>query len=128
MNFMNDPAYQRAIQKIAALSPEDRAVLDTVQADEAFAADDMRKQISAMAAAADKSRSRRSLSLSNKRLDRNVGLANERLDYAKKQDATAEGLGWANIGLSGVTGAADLHGKRKRAKQFDELIGLYTGD
>ncbi len=45
-------------------------------------------------------------------------------DFEKDQHGTAENIGWANIGLSGLRGYADMKNKKKISRQFDELKNI----
>lgn len=120
MSWLNSPQYLKGIQKIRAMSPEDKAITQTLvnSLHGRYADADMRKQLNSMRQAS-----------MNKRIDRDLELANERLDlkedavdFRGDQNKTAENLGWANIALSGLTGYADMKNKKKLGVSIQDII------
>jgi len=130
MTWFESPQYMKAIQKIKSMSPEDKAVTQTLvnELHGLYADADMRKQLQAMRiAAADKQRDR-NYELSRERLDLagelgrgRQGMAEDAYDFQKGQNRTAENLGWGNIALSGLRGYGDM---KYRKKLSEELRGL----
>ena len=51
-DFRTNPRYQRAIQKLMTMSPEQKAIFDTLAVDREFASEEMRKQLRSMSMAA----------------------------------------------------------------------------
>ena len=128
--WLNNPRYQKAVQKMARLDPTRKAILDTVIADEAFADQDMRNRLAMMQLAAQKTANQRNLDMGEKRMafnkeraDVGYGLASEKFNIDKSDSNLAENLGYANIGLSGLRGYTDLKEKQRKTKQLNELIG-----
>jgi hypothetical protein len=119
MGWTDSPQYLKGIQKIRAMSPEDKAVTQTLvnELHGLYADQDMRKQLGAMKQAT-----------MNKRMDRDVALGERRLgmkqdayDFEKDQSKTAENLGWGNMALSGLAGFADMQNRKKHAKNIEGL-------
>ena len=130
--WLNNPRYQRAVQKMMSLDPTRRAILDTVIADEAFADAEMRKRLALMTLAARKKAQDRNLTLNEKRMAHDKERANVRYDLAsqefdmQKDDADeSEMLGYANIGLAGLRGYTDLKEKNRQTKFLRDLASLY---
>ncbi len=109
--WASDPRYQRIIQKISAMGPEQKAILDSAAADAAFGDEAMRKHLwSLRQAATDKARGRglgleqRSLDIRKKHADVMYGLKKKGLDFAKDQSRKGTYLALANIPLAGFFG------------------------
>ena len=135
MSWFESPQYMKGIQKIKRMSPEDKAVTQTL-VDELlglYADADMRKQLGAMRQASTDKAMDRSYELSRDRLDLAGELGGSRLDmnedvldFEKDQHDTAETLGWLNIGASGLRGYADMKNRKKMAKQWNSLADYVT--
>jgi hypothetical protein len=133
--WLNNPRYQKAVQRMARLDPTRQAILDTVIADEAFADREMRTRLAMMKLAAQKTANQRNLDLNERRIglqegrlahdkaraDARYGIAEEKFDISKGQSDLAENLGWANIGLSGLRGYTDLREKKRKTKYLQDL-------
>ena len=122
MTWFESPQYMKGIQKIKSMSPEDKAVTQTLvnELHGLYADADMRKQLGAMRQAAQNKRMDRSLELSGGRL----GLREDAFDMQMGQNRTAENLGWGNIALSGLTGYADMQNRKKLGRSLDRIAGL----
>ena len=120
MSWLNSPQYLKGIQKIRAMSPEDKAITQTLvnSLHGRYADADMRKQLNSMRQAAMNKRMDRSLELSEGRLD----LEKDAMDFGEGQNQTAENLGWANIALSGLTGYADMKNRKKLGVSIQDII------
>ena len=123
MTWLNSPQYLKGIQKIRAMSPEDKAITQTLvnQLHGRFADADMRKQLSSMRQASMNKRMDRDVELSEKSLD----LRKDAIDFRGDQGQTAENLGWANIALSGLSGYADMKNRKKLGKSLQDFAELY---
>ena len=119
MNWTNSPQYMKGIQKLAAMSPEDKRINQFLieELHGIYADVDIRKQLGAMRQATMGKRMDRSVSMASERM----GMAEDVLDFEKGQHKTAEMLGWGNIGLSGLRGYADLLNKKKLTKELGGL-------
>lgn len=117
-SWANNPRYMRSMQKIAALRPEHRAILQTVTADPQFADERMRQSINSMIqATANTSREKR-FALTKKVTADRRRVAEKDLKYDKKQGKRAFGLGVANLGLSTVGGIK----QRKRDEEMTDYM------
>lgn len=110
-NFQSNPRYQRMIQKIGALRPEQRAIVDTAMADEAFGSEAMRKQLASMKIAADLENREKALENRGKALDLSeqaiglrTNLLKDAMDFGDKQEKWGTAIGVANLPLAGYFG------------------------
>ena len=125
MGWIDSPQYLKGIQKIQAMSPEDKAVTQTLvnELHGIYADVDMRKQLAAMNQASRSKQMDRHYDLSKERL----GMREDIQDFEKDQLKTAEGLGWGNIALSGLSGYADMYHKKKQSKGLQNIIKSISG-
>jgi len=131
--WLNNPRYQKAVQKMARLDPTRNAILDTVIADEAFADAEMRNRLAMMRLAAQKTGHAQNLELGEKRLaydknraDARYSLAEDTMDMNKKDAALSQNLGWGNIALGGVQGLANLKNQKRQTELYRGLASLYN--
>jgi len=103
-DFLGTPRYQRMIQKISALRPDQRAIVDTAMADEAFGSEAMRKQLASMGIAADLSNKKKSLDLSEQAIGLRRNLLKDAMDFGNKQEKWGTAIGVANLPLAGYFG------------------------
>ncbi len=117
-NFRRTPRYQRAIQKIRRMRPDQLAILNTLALDESFAGEEMRKEIAMSALSQrDKFRTAR-LDLAERggaeRLERSkaglglrgesLALRREGLEFERGQLPISTGIGLAGVAASGFMG------------------------
>ncbi len=117
-NFRRTPRYQRAIQKIRRMRPDQLAILNTLALDESFAGEEMRKEIAMSALSQrDKFRTAR-LDLAERggaeRFERSkagLGLRGESLalrregfEFERGQLPISTGIGLAGVAASGFMG------------------------
>jgi hypothetical protein len=102
----NSPRYQRAIQRIQRMSPEQRAILTpTIEDIEAgFASEDMRNQLLMMDLRATREHQKGILGLRRQEL----GLKKRAIKFERGQRDIANLVGWAGIPISAVSGWATL--------------------
>lgn len=103
-NFMDNPRYQRMIQKISALRPDQRAIVDTAMADEAFGSQAIKKQLASMGLAADIANKKKSLDLSEQAMGLRRNLLKDELDFGNEQEKWGTAIGVANLPLAGYFG------------------------
>ena len=113
-DFSTDPRYQRAIQRLRRMSPDQRAVFNTMALDESFASDEMRKKLQSMQLAADKEARETSVELGK----RSLGLQKREIKFAKKQEPIATTLAIAEAGM-------DVYKGYQERKSSQELARLY---
>lgn len=128
IDFRENPRYQRLIQKISAMGPEQRAIFNTARVDEAFAGDAMKRHLDALSMAADRQArakaiehgekrlglAERRLGLSKNAFDTQTGLTREARDFANKQSRWGTYIGMANVPLAAYTGYKEM------GRDFDE--------
>lgn len=128
-SWANNPRYQRSMQKIAALRPEHRAILQTVTADPQFADERMRKSIQSMITKTGNVNRERNFGLTKRITEGRNAMNRRNLSYNKGQNKHALALGVANLGLSTVGGIKqrkrdqeildDIRDRKKRYQQID---------
>jgi hypothetical protein len=116
LNWQDNPRYQRLVQRISAMRPDQRAILNTALVDEGFANDAVRKHLASLAMAADKKYQDRALSLENKQIDIRHSLAQQELDQENKQGRIGTALAAANIPISGYFGMKQMDRDKAQAE------------
>ena len=143
ISWRDNPRYQRLIQKLARMRPDQRAIFDTAMADKEFANEAMQKHLQGLRLAADLQAKDRSYSLASKRLglrkkmfEENLGfsqktfgedlgfrqkaheagrgLQQEGIDFDKKQGRLGTYMAAANIPIAAYTGYKSMQ------RDFDE--------
>lgn len=139
-NWMQDPRYQRAVQKYEALSPSDRAIANSAL-EAAFAGQAMEKQMALKRMAIQRQEHEGRLALGEKALElkgdlgrRRLDLGADRLSNLKKanelqQEDTgfAQTLALGNIALSGVSGYLGYKRDLMTESAIRKLISQYGG-
>jgi len=108
VDFTKDPQYQRAIQRIMSMSPEQKAVLDTAIVDKKFASQDMRRRLDGMRSEATR--------LSN---ERSLGLRRRQFETKKGELPKLERIGYGEVAVSGLMGLAGLSQGRRQAEKLE---------
>lgn len=106
-DWMNTPQYQRAILRLAQMTPDEMAIVDSLGADTAFAKGDMQNQLQLMKLAAYEKRLENELEIKKGELGVRrgyLGLAQEAADWQRGQDKWAGWIGLADVGVSGLLG------------------------
>lgn len=111
MPYMDDPEYQRAIQKINALPPHIRAVIDPTGIARRFAARDMERTLQLM-------RLGNQQRMSQKQLD----LTEKQYDWQTKQQKYANILAAVGIPISAASGYLQLREKRQLADLYRNAL------
>jgi hypothetical protein len=136
MGWTNSPQYLKGIQKIRAMSPEKKAVTQTLvnELGGIYAGADMQKQLQAMRIASDVKRQDRHADISERKFDLSSTLRQGEFDLAedayknnKSDMRTAENLGWGNVALSGLTGYANMRHKKKQSKTLADIATSLYG-
>ena len=115
-NYSTDPKYQRSIQRLKRMSPEQRAIFNTMALDKSFASEEMRGKIKAMQSAADKEARKSSLELGKGYLK----IQKREVEFAKKQEPLNTILALTEAGIGVYTGYTQM-------KTSQELARLYLG-
>lgn len=123
-DWINNPRYQRVIQKLQGLPSWQRAIFTSAGADRQFASDEMRSKIDAINAASRKSSMESRVSLGKGRFDlsrdalrSSSKISDRRWDIDKDDRRTAEYLGYGNIALSGLMGYKEMELANLQAEQ-----------
>ena len=123
-DWINNPRYQRVIQKLQGLPSWQRAIFTSAGADRQFASDEMRNKINAINAASRKKEMAHKISYGKERLDlsrdafkASSKIRDRRWDIDKGDRRTAEMLGYGNIGLSGIMGYKEMELANLQAAQ-----------
>ena len=127
MNFEDNPRYQRAVQIMGRYNPRQKAIFNTVAADQAFAATDMGKQIQFLRMATSEKSSKGRLDLNkrrvafgNKQANRRMDWEEDAYDYAKKYSNIAEVIGVGDVGLKTYFGSKDIEHKQRLAQMINK--------
>lgn len=103
-NFQSNPRYQRMIQKIGALRPEQRAIINTAIADEAFGSEAIKKQIASMGIAADVANKKKELDIEEMGMGLRRNLVEDAMNFGNEQERWGTAIGIANLPLAGYFG------------------------
>ena len=103
-NFVDSPRYQRMIQKIGALRPDQRAIVNTAIADEAFGSEAMKKQLASMGIAADLANKKKALDIEEQAMGLRTNLLEDAMDFGNEQERWGTAIGIANLPLAGYFG------------------------
>ena len=150
INWQNHPRYQRALQKLQRMSPDQRAIVDTAMLDESFGDAETRKMIQSMSAGSEKKHREKELDLSRRTQESRYELGKQSLELSKQSFASdlesstamqklnrkkfefeksqlpiSTVLGVANVGLSGYTGRQDMLQKQQLARDTLDIARLY---
>lgn len=131
MRYKTDPRYQRAIQQLARMGPDQMAVFNSAIVDAGFADEESRRELAGMVAASGNKYRDRSLELRAKALDTSTGLRKRALDFESGQRRIAEGLGAVNVLGSGYFGNRERMAMEAEAaanrKLRNRLMGATSG-
>lgn len=121
--FLDNPQYQRTIQKIMAMTPDQRAILDTSLATEQFAGEAMRQRVIGLRDAADEVERNRQLELRG----RFLGLRERELESELSQAPTLRNIGIGQVVSAGLFGLADIFQSQQRVKTIGKESSLLRG-
>ena len=120
-SFADNPRYQRALKRLQAAQPWQRAVLSSESLDRAMAGEDARRQLNYMLLGEQKAaREQR-----GQEFEQEMGFRRKLSKYGRKQANKAEIYNWANVGLSGITGWMDLKEKEALANRLGSIASVY---
>ncbi len=128
-----NPRYQKAIQRLGSMDPRQRAILDLVVADKAFADPMMAREISALNRAAQMKFFERKLSAAQDHGEEAYALDKEKRDFLDKQGSLAEAVGLGDLVIGGALGhrkmkldlaqAAQTRDMRRKLIKATESLG-----
>lgn len=119
-SFINNPQYQRTIQRIMSMTPDQRAVLDTTLADRSFATSAIKGKVQGLREAAD---------IENR--DRGIGLRERELESELSQAPTLRNIGIGQVVSAGLFGLADIFNSQQRINNLRKqttLINRISGN
>ena len=131
MDFTNSPAYQRAVQRLGRIRPEQRAILNTLSVDAQFADENTRKMLASLAQTQNKAYADKSLGLRERALTADTGLRREAFDYNRDQDRMATGIGIGQVAAETKFGLdrdkIEMEILKKKMGFMSRLESLYGG-
>ena len=117
----SNPRYQRAVQRLAVMDPKQKAVLDLVVADKAFAAPLMAREVAALNRAAEMRLAEKKLAASKKAAEKDFSLIREKRDFLSDQGSLAEAVGLTNVIIGGALGHEKMKLNLEQAKQTRDM-------
>lgn len=120
-NFDIDPRFQRLRQRIEAMTPQERALFNMMNAERQMAGREMRKNIALENLGTQRYRRQKGLELREQEFAGRYGLDKDRLDWAKKEANLAFPLGLFTTGFSIYQSHKD---KKRRKKESEATLGL----
>jgi len=113
-DYSKSPSYQRALQRLRRLSPDQKAVFSSMALDESFADKEMRKKIQSMNLATQKEGHEANIELGKGRL----ALKEREIEFAKKQEPIATAISAAEAGLNIYTGYQQMKTSQEIARML----------
>jgi len=111
-DYSKSPAYQRALQRLRRLGPEQKAVFSSMALDESFADKEMRKKIQSMNLGTQKKAREANIELGKGRL----ALQEREIEFAKKQEPIATAISAAEAGVNIYTGYQQMKTSQEMAR------------
>jgi len=96
-DYTNSPNFQRMVQRLGRIRPEQRAIMNTLSVDAEFADENTRGMLRSLAQVQDKEYADKSFGLKEKAFDVSTGLRRQAFDEGVKQDRTATGIGIGQV-------------------------------
>lgn len=120
-NFQDNPRYERMIQKLSALRPDQKAIVDTAMLDEAFAGEAMKKHLASVSTAADIANRKKALDIQEKGMGLRTNLLRDRMDFDKGQQRWGTAISAANIPIAGYLGYEKMQADTEEARKNREF-------
>jgi len=128
MNFTENPSYQKMVQRIQRIPPEQRAILNTLSVDAQFADENTRKMLASLAQKQNKEYADKSLGLRKKALTSSIGLRRQDFDENVRQDRIATGIGLGQVAAETYFGGQrDEINQAILKKKLDFMNRYYGG-
>ena len=132
MDYTSSPMYQRMMQRIQRIRPEQAAILNTLAPDSKFAGEELRKTMASTAQAANVNYANRSLDLRSRAVGADTGLMRDRYDEWVDKNRTATGVGLGQVAAETYYGKRrddiDLETYKKKMAFMNRLGSLYGGE
>jgi len=120
-DWKTSPRYQRALQRLMRMSPEQKAIFTSANLDEVFADEEMKGRLNSMRMAANKEAQAKSLELG----ERGLGLQEKEFRFAKRQIPIATAIGLGEVGASTYMGLQRIRADTELAERLKLRQGLY---
>ena len=125
MDFRNTAAYQRRLQKLATLRPEQRAIVNTAFADREAAGEETRRELEAMRMGAARDARGADLALAERRMGAAQELHNDAMDFTQGQAGDEQAIAALGAGVQGGLGMMEGKMAKERARRLEMLAGRY---
>ena len=130
MDYTQHPGYQRMVQRLGNIRPEQRAIWKTLSVDPQFANAETRSILSSLAHQQNVNNANRSLDLRERAFTSNMGLRRRAYDDDVKNHNMATGIGLGQVAAEAKYGmdrdALDMATYKKKM-EFLDRIGQYYG-
>lgn len=102
--FESTPRFQRLIQRMQSLTPEQKAIFSASPAYAGFGAREMQNRLRSLETAANLKAKQQSLDLAKQEMDTSYVLEEEAKDFRKGQQRLGTAIAIANIPIAGILG------------------------
>ena len=120
MNYQDNPAYQRMVQKRMAMTPDQAALFDVSDIDAQFSAAQMQREMSDLNMGANKRFNARTAGMAETQLRQDKG----NIKFMRGEERMGENIAMAGIGVSGAFGIADYLNQSDKAKKLQARAAL----
>ena len=131
MDFTQHPAYQRYLQRLGRVRPEQRAIMNTLSADAKFADENTRKMLASLSQKQNVDYANKSLDLRRTGMEMDNSLRRDAFDYNRGQDRVATGIGMGQVASDAYFGGKrddiELATLKKKMGFMNRLEALYGG-
>ena len=131
IDYSQSPAYQRAVQRLGRIRPEQRAIMNSLSVDAKFADENTRKMLASLAQKQNTDYANQSLDLRRTAMNMDAGLRRQDFDYKKEQNRIATGVGMGQVASEAYFGRKrddiEMQTLKKKMDFLDRLSSLYGG-
>lgn len=120
MNYQDNPIYQRRLQRMLAMTPDQKALLDVSGLNAEFAAGQMQREMSDLNMGANKRFNNRSAGMAETQLRQDK----DNIKFMRGEERTGENIALAGVGVSGAFGIADYLNQSEKAKKLQARAAL----
>ncbi len=125
--YKKDPRYQRAIQQLSRMGPDQMAVFNSAAIDASFADEESRRELQSMMAASGNKYRDRSLELRREGVETSQALRRRAFDFEEGQRPLGEAIGVADVLASGYFGNKEKMALEAEAAQNRKLKNRLLG-
>ena len=131
-DYTQHPGYQRMMQRLGNIRPEQRAIWKTLSVDPKFANEEARSILASVARQQDVDNANRSLGLRERALSSDIGLRRRAYDEGVRQNRVSAGLGIGQVAAEAKYGmdrdAIDMATYKKKMDFLDQIGQYYGGN